>query len=58
MPSSPPNRDLLLQLSAQLTEMQKTIEKVNYQLITSKSDINEIKHFIKEAKRNHRLRVK
>ena len=51
MPSSSPNnRDLLLTINNQLIELQAIVDKVNFQLITSKSDIITIKEYIKSDK--------
>tara|TARA_R110000751_G_scaffold94991_3_gene185459 strand:+ start:1045 stop:1245 length:201 start_codon:yes stop_codon:yes gene_type:complete len=51
MPSSSPNnRDLLLTINNQLIELQAIVDKVNFQMITSKSDILAIKEYIKSDK--------
>ena len=47
MPSNPPNRDLLLQMNASLVNLQKSLDAIKIELLTSKADIKEIKQIIK-----------
>lgn len=47
MPTTPPNRDLLLQLNAQLTQIQKSVDAIKFDLMTAKGDLKEIKSILK-----------
>ena len=47
MPSTPPNRDLLLQMNASLVNLQKSLDAIKIELLTSKADLKEIKQIIK-----------
>ena len=47
MPSTPPNRDLLLQMNASLVNLQKSLDAIKIELMTSKADLKEIKQIIK-----------
>ncbi len=47
MPSTPPNRDLLLQMNASLVNIQKSVDTIKLELMTAKADLKEIKQIIK-----------
>lgn len=47
MPNIPPNRDLLLQLNAQLTQIQKSVDSIKFEMMTAKADLKEVKTILK-----------
>ena len=52
MPSTPPNRDLLLQMNASLVNLHKSVDAVKIELMTSKADLKEIKQIIKNRSKS------